>query len=684
PRGIKNFTLTREQGSTYYLHLVYDSDSSNVFYMRSTNYGLNWTPYDTSDGDMPHLAVAGVDGLEDIFLTWRLDGPEGALYTSDDHGKVKKNKDFANNKWYLTPNMATSDTAFCIYQHEYSGRIYVGTGNSGDIYRSEDGGGSWSLMPDLSGAEFVYDIVGQNHTSNIVAATGEPARIFLWYMGVWQEKLELGAEDAFLCLAYDRTSGHFFAGSTPGGEVYKSTNGGDYWFECGEISGLDKVHTILVTDSGTVLVAGYYDDSPYKTPMFRSTNGGSSWNIVGDSLYHYRCLLQAQDGTIYAAGYSSTAQKKFMKSTNDGVSWTYLTNSPIYPLFICEGYDGTLYIGNNLEPTYRSTNGGSSWEQFSGSTEATDMIQSHPYVAVKKSTNLGTSWGATQIVSEYQYDVSDPKIAAGQGTSSYKVWIVFSQKDYADEWELRHCHSSDQGGSWSSPPGNVDDNPGEKQLPALKGKRGTSGPIHVAYVSDKDGTERVYWADVMPGAPSSWGTPIKISTWRSSTLHCPELTFVSTPSGPGIFYCRLFGIPIAKTRDLFFDAEHFTDVEEGEEELSKAKGFSLSQNYPNPFNPVTSIQYTVHSKQSHPIHTTQKSVYGSQFRVHSPIHTTLTIYNVLGQKVRTLVDEVKLPGEYKAVWDGKDEKGNPVSSGVYFYELKVDDLLEVKKMLLIK
>jgi len=214
PRGIKNFTLTREQGSTYYLHLVYDSDSSNVFYMRSTNYGLNWTPYDTSDGDMPHLAVAGVDGLEDIFLTWRLDGPEGALYTSDDHGKVKKNKDFANNKWYLTPNMATSDTAFCIYQHEYSGRIYVGTGNSGDIYRSEDGGGSWSLMPDLSGAEFVYDIVGQNHTSNIVAATGEPARIFLWYMGVWQEKLELGAEDAFLCLAYDRTSGHFFAGST--------------------------------------------------------------------------------------------------------------------------------------------------------------------------------------------------------------------------------------------------------------------------------------------------------------------------------------------------------------------------------------------------------------------------------------------------------------------------------------
>ena len=108
---------------------------------------------------------------------------------------------------------------------------------------------------------------------------------------------------------------------------------------------------------------------------------------------------------------------------------------------------------------------------------------------------------------------------------------------------------------------------------------------------------------------------------------------------------------------------------EEEEEEQKNSGFDLTQNYPNPFNPTTTIHYTVH---------------GSQFIVHNPIHTTFVVYNILGQKIRTLVNEVKLPGEYKVVWDGKDEKGNSLSSGVYFYRLEIGDRSEVKKMLLVR
>jgi len=112
-------------------------------------------------------------------------------------------------------------------------------------------------------------------------------------------------------------------------------------------------------------------------------------------------------------------------------------------------------------------------------------------------------------------------------------------------------------------------------------------------------------------------------------------------------------------------------VQEHNEE-STAKLFALSQNYPNPFNPVTSIQYTVKSPKGH------------SDKQNHPIHTNLTIYNILGQKVRTLVDEVELAGEHKVVWDGRDAKGNSVPSGVYFYKLRVGDSSEVKKMLLIK
>jgi hypothetical protein len=85
--------------------------------------------------------------------------------------------------------------------------------------------------------------------------------------------------------------------------------------------------------------------------------------------------------------------------------------------------------------------------------------------------------------------------------------------------------------------------------------------------------------------------------------------------------------------------------------------FSLSQNYPNPFNPTTKVAYSLPSTQ----------------------HVNLTIYNVLGQTVTTLVDEVQQAGAYEAEWNATD-----VSSGVYFYRLTTDQNVETRKMLLLK
>jgi flagellar hook assembly protein FlgD len=110
-------------------------------------------------------------------------------------------------------------------------------------------------------------------------------------------------------------------------------------------------------------------------------------------------------------------------------------------------------------------------------------------------------------------------------------------------------------------------------------------------------------------------------------------------------------------------------VEDETESSGKPSEFTLSQNYPNPFNPSTTIHYTVHSQQS---------------TVHRPIHTTLSVYNILGQLVRTLVDEGKTAGHYNIIWDGKDDKGEEVSSGIYFYALVADDYRVTKKMVLLK
>lgn len=90
--------------------------------------------------------------------------------------------------------------------------------------------------------------------------------------------------------------------------------------------------------------------------------------------------------------------------------------------------------------------------------------------------------------------------------------------------------------------------------------------------------------------------------------------------------------------------------------------FALYENYPNPLNPCTDIKYQI------PI----------------SVPTTLKVYNILGQEVRTLVDGVREPGFYTVTWDGRDCFCNDASSGVYFCRIEAGDFIQRKKMLLLK
>ncbi len=90
--------------------------------------------------------------------------------------------------------------------------------------------------------------------------------------------------------------------------------------------------------------------------------------------------------------------------------------------------------------------------------------------------------------------------------------------------------------------------------------------------------------------------------------------------------------------------------------------YSLSQNFPNPFNPETTIK----------------------FELPASGEVKLVIHSVIGQKIRTLVQGHRDAGRYSETWDGRDESGNRVSSGVYFYRIKAGDFVKVRKMLLLK
>ena len=108
-------------------------------------------------------------------------------------------------------------------------------------------------------------------------------------------------------------------------------------------------------------------------------------------------------------------------------------------------------------------------------------------------------------------------------------------------------------------------------------------------------------------------------------------------------------------------AYYYHQVNEIDDNEMQIVEFNLS-NHPNPFNPETKIVFNLPEEGN----------------------VKLEIYNIKGQKVKTLVNEILPAGEHSAIWDGKDSNDKQVGSGIYFYKLKTGDYQKVRKMLLLK
>jgi hypothetical protein len=90
--------------------------------------------------------------------------------------------------------------------------------------------------------------------------------------------------------------------------------------------------------------------------------------------------------------------------------------------------------------------------------------------------------------------------------------------------------------------------------------------------------------------------------------------------------------------------------------------FAMHQNYPNPFNPVTSVRYDIPTTSN----------------------VTISVYSLLGKKVKTLTSSVHQPGFYSTQWNGTNDMGSAVSSGVYICKINSDRYTAIKKMILMK
>lgn len=184
---------------------------------------------------------------------------------------------------------------------------------------------------------------------------------------------------------------------------------------------------------------------------------------------------------------------------------------------------------------------------------------------------------------------------------------------------------------------------------------GTSDTVHACFFLGSSNAPAYFYTFVddtmMIG---TWFTQVTGFTGDSVCYAVPSDQVMSgTNCDPVLFFVEGVDEPVV---------QYVCTIKGNRWDSSTAHQTVVNQNYPNPFNPQTSISYSL-GKAS---------------------HVQLTVFNVLGQKVVTLVDEHQPAGLHEVTWDGTDAHGHGVAGGIYFYRIATDDFRTTRKMLYLK
>ena len=187
-------------------------------------------------------------------------------------------------------------------------------------------------------------------------------------------------------------------------------------------------------------------------------------------------------------------------------------------------------------------------------------------------------------------------------------------------------------------------------------------PLHISYYNPQFSVVpnsgniplEVNFIDESNGDPVSWQWDFQNDGIYDSFEQNPN--FVYEQSG-------LYDVKLKISDGVFVDSLVKVDyITVFDTVFVEIPSFYLQQNYPNPFNSETTINYSIKKNSN----------------------VQIDIFNIKGQKVKTLVNEVLPAGEHSTIWDGKDKNHQPVASGLYFYKLKTNNKSKIRKMVLLR
>ncbi|MCP4581347.1 MAG: T9SS type A sorting domain-containing protein [candidate division Zixibacteria bacterium] len=645
---------------------------SNYIY-RTFDHGQSWDS----------TAVSGVHRYMSIDLDRNLfscthssNGGPGDIYRSQDFGESWEQ--IAEGYDYST--MAIDD----------SGYVYAGTYLNG-LFRSTDFGETW----DANFQEFhdIFHILPTGNGELYIGTRCDGVRYSSDNGNSWTG---IGPKRPQLMKIAASVDGYVYAGNEPEG-VYRTDDGGKTW----TITRLKAFNfkDMAINSMGNVYVAGR------ASGIFLSLDHGANWEMIVEHYY-----LRAIDININDDIYLGTDRGGVFRSTDNGNTWIHqgISSSDQFA-FSPNGY---IYAFWEMH-LYRSVENTNTFELVHDfdyvlrciATDSTGLVYAHTSIDndLLISYDDGESWTSLGLGYKYIYEITVDQndflylstgddgvlVSADKGNNwisvssglppSLKVRsLTFDTLGYpiAEVWT-----SNDQGniyksnfiinGSTSFWPGDLDNNglvEAADILPLIdnwyaevperinadyswQSKTIPTWGENLPYSSDADGSGRVDIQDLHVIC-FNWG--------RSHEI-------INSPNYLDNFDVEANRATLEFIYDQVKDSQSGPQYEIGQFIASLIfepipLNFSLHPNYPNPFNSNTNIRYDIPVKSQ----------------------VTITIYDVLGREVKSLVSGIHEAGKYEIVWNGDNNDDEVVSSGLYYYIMETDELNETRSMILLK
>lgn len=405
----------------------------------------------------------------------------------------------------------------------------------------------------------------------------------------------------------------------------------NYWEPI--FSSQEYIYCLVINSTGTLLAGT-------ENGIQRSSDNGESWECCGLEEFSISCLEVNSNGDIFAgaAGYDN-----IYRSIDDGLTWTPQNpnNGMVYSLTITSNDKILAGVGQDFR-FISSTDNGISWDTFPSGGRVNSVVENSEGIlfsgtgdgpnqngGVYRSYNQGNSWIHIGLDDEWIHTLAinsnDDLFAGSLGEYNVNVGSVFRSTNNGESWlELRDDLL-------------VTSVAVDAEDKIYIGCCSFSGYNSIIYISDDNG---LTWNDLQSG----------IYAFNSDIV---EIII----SDDNYAYAICSG---SYSNNIYRSIQPTTKYEN---ELAPTMNKVSLSNYPNPFNPITTISYTL-SKDS---------------------NVEISVFNINGQKVKTLIIETQRAGNRSVEWSGRDDYNNHVASGLYLLKLSVNSkAIETKKCLLLK